>query len=465
MRRTLLLVVLLVWTVTVEAGDLGFMEQFALAPDRSIPLKQLIPGTEDYYYFHCLHYQSLEQYDKVREVLQAWVKRYKTTPRVKEILHRQALLTYSQDPARTLEHLKRELGLRFNHQQDSRRRVTSYPTALNANLISRDRLLAEAFRRRSTLERIEDRALDWLVSRELTADRRRNLLQRLSRPDHDALVKLILDDLKYKNSGGFGSIAIHKNLLLRQLDECVEQRPDLLNQTAFVQTYVNRLRPRNGLDWKNTPSEYKAYLERLQAFVNRLSPVHNSLKAHVQYHRLAFDRSQGVHDAGRFLTYLKLPRNMSYVNPKYLARPEVQRFRADTNAEFSALTLLPRVGNDEPLVRSYLHHFFEKADNYENYEPYLRDTYLKRHFAETKIVNGLGDGEKWYSMLAPAEYQALKERVDLDFEHTNRMVFAADDPVDLDLFVKNVKTLIVKVYEINTQTYYRARVVSEFEST
>ena len=36
-----------------------------------MPLKQLIPGTEDYYYYHCLHLQNTEQFDKVDELLQA----------------------------------------------------------------------------------------------------------------------------------------------------------------------------------------------------------------------------------------------------------------------------------------------------------------------------------------------------------------------------------------------------------
>ncbi len=35
------------------AGDeVGFVEDFALARDRATALKQLIPGTEDYYYLH-----------------------------------------------------------------------------------------------------------------------------------------------------------------------------------------------------------------------------------------------------------------------------------------------------------------------------------------------------------------------------------------------------------------------------
>jgi hypothetical protein len=45
--------------------------------------------------------------------------------------------------------------------------------------------------------------------------------------------------------------------------------------------------------------------------------------------------------------------------------------------------------------------------------------------------------------------------VDIDFAFENARYFAANDPVSLDVFVKNVGTLIVKVYEINTHNYYR----------
>ena len=31
------------------AGDIGFIETFSLAKDRNASLKQLIPGSEDYY--------------------------------------------------------------------------------------------------------------------------------------------------------------------------------------------------------------------------------------------------------------------------------------------------------------------------------------------------------------------------------------------------------------------------------
>ena len=197
------------------------------------------------------------------------------------------------------------------------------------------------------------------------------------------------------------------------------------------------------------------YLERLWTFVERLAPTHNSLKVNVLYHRLILDRELGQYDKKRFMTYIQLPRAASYVNPRYLSQPSQQRFTADLNASFDSAIVLPAVRDDEPLVRSYLQHFFLTEAAYQPYEPYLNDVYLKHLFAETKIVNGLGDAEQWSALLPPEQYQALKQRVDIDFAYTNKSIFQADQPIRLDLHVKNVSTLIVNVFEINTGNYYR----------
>ncbi len=454
--NTLLAVGLLTIAILpARAAEIGFVEDFALAPDRTVPLKQLIPGTEDFYYYHCLHYQNTEQFDKVEETLKAWINRYKYTERVYEILNRQALLTFDKNPDKTLAHIINRLNLKFDHQRELLNRKPNLPAALDQNLISRQTLTKRAMARYQNLQGFEPSALDWLVGQALDPDRRRHLLSLLQRPDYPNFVKLVVDDLNYKNSGGFGSFNIHRQLLLAQLDECLKLKPELLNQGNFVNAYLAKLHPNADVDWRNDTTEQQAYLDRLWAFVSRLAPVHNSLKAHVLYHRLELDRSAGIYDHDRFLKYLKLPRPTGYVEPKFMQLEESRRYPCNLNADYSGATLLGPVGDDEPLVRSYLMHFFEAAANYRDYEPYVRDDYLKHAFAETKIVNGLGDPEQWYSLLPPAVYQQLKQRVDLDFAFTNRQRFAPDAPVSLDLHVKNVPTLIVKVFEINAGNFYR----------
>ena len=440
------------------AGEVGFIEDFALAKDRAEALKQLIPGTEDYYFYHCLHAQNQGRLADVDEMLKAWIKRYDRTARVVEIENRQALLKYEKEPRTSLEYIRRQLGLQLNHQRELLGRKPELPTSLDPRLISRETLTQVAFQRHpGSLQGFEPRALEWLAGANLDANRRRHLLSRLKRPDLPNLPQLVVADLNHEHSGGFGSLEIHRLLLLAQLEECLKLKPDLLNQAHFVNAYLAKLRPSPDVDWRDDEAEREAYLDRMWAFSSKLAPVHNSLKAHVLYHRLFHDRAKGVYDIGRFLAYVQLPRNVGYMNPRYMEDQERRRFTADLGANFQQITLLPPVGNDEPLVRSYLMHIFVKANDVKPYDSYIHDVYLKHCFAETKIVNGLGDMEQWYSMLPASDYQALKERVDIDFEHTRKTTFAPEDKVALGVYIKNVKTLLVKVYELNAFNYYRER--------
>src|SRR5205085_9331050 len=57
-------------------------------------------------------------------------------------------------------------------------------------------------------------------------------------------------------------------------------------------------------------------------------------------------------------------------------------------------------------------------------------------------------------LLTPAAYQALKDRVDVDFAATSPRLLAPADDVRLDLLVKNVSKLIVKLYEVNTLSFF-----------
>ncbi|MCH2123741.1 MAG: hypothetical protein MK165_03055 [Pirellulaceae bacterium] len=455
-RLTLILVILVVGLARLgRAGEIGFIEDFALAADRTLALKQLIPGTEEYYFFHCLHLQNSGQFAEVDEMLVAWIKRHKYTPLVNQIRLRQALLTYAQSPTKSLAFLRKELNLRFAHQRQQLGAQPNLPSQLDPDRISHEAYLKQAQATHQNLQGFEDTALDWLVDADLNPDRRRHLLERLQHPDYENLAELVIDDLNYKNSKGFGSFAIHHQLLPAQLAKCLQLKPNLLNQTNFVNISLSKLHPNPDVDWIHDEKEHAAFLDRLWSFARRLAPVHNSLKAHVLYHYLDFERSQGTYDLDRLMTYIRLPRNTGYMNVKYMRLDENRRHVANLNQNYSGATLLPAIGDDEPLVRDFLHHYFVEAKSYDNFEPYIRDGYLKRQFAETKIVNGIGDPERWFSMLSPEVYKALKERVDLDFAATNNKVFRTNDEVSLDLHVKNVSTLIVKVYNINADNYYR----------
>ena len=457
MRRLALMGALaMAWMSTSYGGEIDFVEDFALTRDRAAVLKQLVPGTEEFSYYHALHYIQTEQFDKLEPLIANWVQRHGETQRVWEIRTRLALAVYDKSPQKTLDFLRNRLGLTFQHQKEELNAEPNFPTSLDQGQISRDAYINRANSvTQDNTDLFEDSALDWLVGYDLNPNHRRSLLSRLTRPDYDKLLKQVIDDLNYERSGGFGSLGIHRQLLIPQLEELVKAKPELLNHVHFVNAYLVKLQPTADEDWRHEPKQLEAYLTRLSKFANRLSAVHNSLKSHVLYHQLVLDRTRGEYNKERFIEYLKLPRHVGYLAKRMVESDAFKRNPSDLNSNYGGASLLAPIGNDEPLVRSYLAHFLVDAANTNEFEPYINDVYLKQLFAEVKIVNGLGDAEQWAALLPPAQFQQLKERVDLDFAYTNKTQFAADEPVKLDLFVKNASTLIVKVFEINTQNFYR----------
>ncbi len=439
------------------AQEIGFAETFALAENREEALKQLIPGTEDYYYYHALHYQNEGQFDKVDALFDPWVKRFNETPQVVEMRNRQALLRYSNDPAKTLEYLRQRLGTNLGHQQEIPDKVPDLPGALDPNAISRAALLRDSFNRAQGLEPLEDAALEWLARDgqiELTPLRRKQLLARLTRPDFPGLAAMILEDFKTKESRGFGEYPIHAALLPEQLKELLAAKPDLARTQAFVDAWISKLRPSEDVDAQNDPEVREAYLKRLWEYVSGLDPAFNSLKAHVLYRLLDHYRGKGEYPKDMLMSYLALPRRGGIVNPKAFNENTPGQHFVDPNADYARATLMPPVGSDDALIRDYLLHLFVKEENYDAYAKLLLEDWVKPVFAEAKIVNGIGDQEKWYAYLNPAAYQALKDRVDIDFAPENAKEFGAGDAVTLAVDVKNVSKLIVKVYEVNALNYY-----------
>jgi hypothetical protein len=459
MNRTttaLLLIVIGFASVTTNGNVIGYDEIFALAEDRSEALRELIPGTEDYYVYHALHYQHIGDFSQARKMIDAGVKKYKHTARLRELENRQALLTYEKDPNRTISYIIRELRPHFGHQRKQLKPEVRLPTKLDPKSIDTNQLMSRELRRDSrNVDDFEAAAYDWLVRQKLTADQRRDLLKRLSRPDYPGIVEMIAADLKHKHSRGFGKMTVHRHLLIDQLEALLKLAPELIKNTDFINVYLSKLQPPAGSNWQQDDAETLAYLKRIEEFARRLPPVQNSLKANICYQRLKFEQRHGRYDRERFMEYIRYPRPVHYINPKYRDRREHVGHQVNLHARFQVLTTLPPIGMDEPLVRDYLMHFLKTEEDFKAYSDYIEHNYLKSCFAETKIVNGIGDQEQWYAMMGPEQVKRLRDRIDLQLLPTNPTVIGLDETVALDVAVKNIEDLIVKIYEINTEAYYR----------
>ncbi|MAG58323.1 MAG: hypothetical protein CMJ83_18710 [Planctomycetes bacterium] len=449
-----LLLAISAWTpLRGQGASVGFAEDFALADVRAEVLTQLIPGTRTFYYYQCIERQHAGKFGEVAPLLATWIERHGRSRQVEEIENRQALLTQAKDPSATYEYLRKRLGLQYDHHRNVPGATPALPTRLDPELLSRKRLTERALTAHpGSLSGFSTSALESLAAAELDAPRLANLLDRLRRPDVPNLAALVVRDLETTRSRGFGSRQIHERLLLAQLEECARLRPALLQEGKFINAWLTRLQPGADVEWRRDAQARQAYLDRLESFVARLSPAQNSLKAHVIHHRLTHDLAQGRHDKKRFMAWLRLPRRSGYVRRDYLGRHKREEV---VDPRRSYPTKLGSPSSDEALLRTYLGQFFVTEATVDPYADFVKRDYLERVFAETKILAGVGDMERWYSLLDdPAYYEQLKDRVEISFALDRRRYYGAADAVSLDVDIKNVDTLLVKVFEVNTPNYY-----------
>jgi hypothetical protein len=433
----------------------GFQERFALADDRGSVLAELLPGSDNAFYYRALNYLNKGDFDHFKTTMDAWHRERKSgwpNQRARELLNREALLRYAVDPQGSLKYLRVELGLHFNHSRKDASRVKNQPSTFDNHRIDTGMLLLKELKERSRdVSHIEPEANFLLENVKLTADQRLDLLKRLDRPDFKGLTALILADLKERKGASFGSLQIHSRLTLAQLDELAKQRPDLWHSERFVESYLSRLLPSDEVDMMKELDERDAYYGRLWSVAKNLIQAFNSRKANILYNWIQNDLKRGQFNKTRFIEYIKYPRVMHYV-PKLSAqkRSYALDFRKQFNVE-----LLPRIGNEEPLVRKCLLKIFKDAPDYKEFASIFRDEFLRAIFAEAKVTSGQGTPEQWISWMSRSQYDAVKRRVDVEFADDNPLTVGHNEPVVLSAYIKNVPSLIVKVYEINTENCYR----------
>ena len=151
---------------------------------------------------------------QAQAVIEQWRAKLGETPQVQKMAARQMLLTYNENPQRTLDYLRDRLGLDFNHAPPSKDRAAELPNMLDNALLATDKMLERAIAQDRSLNQLETSGLRFSMERPLAPDQLRAVLQRVDRADLPKLVERIAEELTLKDSRGFGVGPIHQQLTL-----------------------------------------------------------------------------------------------------------------------------------------------------------------------------------------------------------------------------------------------------------
>ncbi len=440
----------------MNPGDLEFMEAFAWG-DRQAALKELVPDTEDYYYYHCLHYQLTNDRAAFHKTWAAWMKsnNKRWNDRMREMQRRQSLIEFDTQPEATWAHIRRDGSLLFNHRPRNEARNANYPSVIKPGQYSLKNFIAQANRHNGMLNDVTPRGLELAFAQDQDPEHLRAFLGQLQRPDVPGLVDLILADLNFKDSRGFGHHNIHSLLTLAQLEELAQRQPDLLRSENYVTQRLSRIQPPE-VDLSHDHDAAITYYQQLWSFVQTLGSTHNSLKASTLYRLLDHQRKTGVYDENLFKTYLQFPRQVYYLPREQ--RDTWQRQRADwVNFGYrpGGSIILPPIGQEEPLVKDFLLTFLKSVPNPDAYNQYFTSGWLNAVFAESKILAGIGKPGDWAHLLSADAYRQILERIELNFAPENPPYVKPGQEINLQVDVKRVDSLLVKIYELQTFNYYQ----------
>ena len=430
--------------------DLEILEAIALSEDRAGAIAHLLPGSEEHDYHRTLAAQHAGALDAADQILNAWPQRHGHSGGYERLRQRQLLCRLAVEPGRVAAQVRDQYGVDHAHEAETDAVDPKRPTRIGEGWYRPGHFLDQAVLYSSNLGQVTDEGLDELLDAPLDATRRRVLLGRLQHTPHPSVVAHVADDLA--TGGEFGALMIHNQLTLAQLEQLAALRPALRAHAVWVSAVVQRLRPPTWVDLDLDRDARAAYLETLWRFVGDLPAAVNSLKVHVLWHVLDTARRLGREIGPDLVTaYLRLPRSASY-----LARPWMARVRSDEVAQlgldYRTTTGLPPTGDDEALVRELLYQRIELA---EQYAEWLDRAWLEQEIATARLLQGERDADRATLALGPSRAAALRERVELIWCVHNPTRFADAAPIALDVDVKNVAELTLKVFRIDPLAYFQ----------
>ncbi|KAF9436213.1 hypothetical protein BGZ76_004566 [Entomortierella beljakovae] len=254
-----------------------------------------------------------------------------------------------------------------------------------------------------------------------------------------------------------------------QLDAIRKEEPEqLMKDEGFVSLLERRIVPEPFPESEDDAT--KGWLERMQAFVEQLSPKFNFHKLSVYLMGLENDMAKGVMNKEKFLRYLAIPRAQSHYNQKTLLRHDrdIQINLDQYNAlQYWSDRVSPATRKrDDDVVKEFLTYFMRESKSSSEFEEYFEiKTFLDPLLAHTMLTSGDSNVTKWSNLLpADESIGKLAEKTILRFAANNPSKFLPSDPVVFKLRVKNAKRILIRVFEVKTLEYlqqYQGEIIGE----
>ena len=239
------------------------------------------------------------------------------------------------------------------------------------------------------------------------------------------------------------------NFTLEQLEKLIKKDSDLIKTESFLFHYIEKkffkeLSPTTEII---TDDEKRVNLIKVYDYAVTLPVTFMRFKSTVLFYILENGIKTDKYEKDYFMAYLKNPLNDSIL---------LKKLPSDSNTLYGTIQdLREKFGNpssSRKIIEKYLEHFFIQGDTMEMYLEYVDDQFLKIVSDNTLLMSG---NEVVITEENSKELETLGRQVRINFEDKTKDVFNIGEDISLWIELKNVSKLFIKVFEINTENYYR----------
>ena len=201
-----------------------------------------------------------------------------------------------------------------------------------------------------------------------------------------------------------------------------------------------------------------SFTERRQELVE----MYDSSRSHPQSFRTALlheileiGLKLDIFDKAHFLEYLKHPQQRYCLKDKNYSSYQDSVWNQylsniQSNGGYIASDKI------EKMYYTYLEHFYrESGGNLSAFQSYFEKYYWEKTILKIEFLSGKDLKSLNGKNFSTDEYEILAKKVEIELVESNKPMFKPDERVRIVTELKNVPTLYVKIFEFNSENYYR----------
>lgn len=459
-------------------------EEYVLK-DRNVEegLKNLVEGSDSYKYLRCIDLLT-KKGAKLSTSEKAFIEDYiekKETDAQRQIAMRWCLTQYDagtseEEKAAALDRLKdAHLRIYLGHQRPSDLYVKPSEQVKVAGILSDSKGLFDEVDLKLEFQLLYDNKTspgsfdrNALVKTDLEKLTRGHFFELLRLMGEDILMldsnkkfyDVFADWIKkdFKKSRNYEiSKDILNTMTIEQMDKLKAKVPDIANDPTFVSFYFNKKFSSELSDEENlhlTNKEKRDNLIKMYEYAKPLPHNLSGLRSSLLLEILEYGLKLNIFDKNYFTEYLKLPARENFLKKKAaggislwnkcIENVQVEHNRgSDHNSKRD---------KDKELFTKYLQHFFLKGSEIGDFTDYLDKEFLVEVLENTMLTTGK---KVEFTKENTVRLELLATTVEITIGVQNKDVFEIGEDVSLGVELKNVPKLFIKVFEINTENYYR----------